>query len=302
MLKRLAALLYANEGKAVDCDAIHQCHHLLKENTGVFSSFRGNSALTIATLLSLSKDRSSRLSDTLTVYGLLKDVGLWASDYLVIAAYQIAAGAEPANYTHIAERTKEFYKGMKSNHWFYTGQDDYIFSAMLGLSDLEVGDGVARMENLYAVLKPGFIFTGNSVQTLTQVLLLGGDTSEVTQRVLSLKNDFRNVGLKMDREYTLPSLGVLALLPNSVDTIVSEVSSAHDFLREQKGLGAFSVTKQELLLYCAALVATKNAEDIKSGVLTATLSTSITNIIIAQQAAMAAAAASSSAAVASSSS
>ena len=54
MTKRLAALLYAQENRTIDCDAIRQCHAIMKQNTGVFSSFRGNMSLCIAALLSLS--------------------------------------------------------------------------------------------------------------------------------------------------------------------------------------------------------------------------------------------------------
>lgn len=60
-------------------------------------------------------------------------------------------------------------------------------------------------------------------------------------------------------------------------------------------------TTQELLLFTAALVAGEYARSVKDGILTAALSTSITNIIIAQEAAMIAAISASTAAAASSS-
>lgn len=300
LLKRLAALLYTAEDKVIDCDAIRESYELIKQNTGLFSAFRGNSAMSIATLLSLSSDKDVRLSDTLTVYDMMKEARFRASDYLVVAAYQIATNIESSKYSQTVERAKAFYHGMKGEHRFLTGQDDYIFAAMLGLSDVDIKIGVARMEELYDDLKPEFL-SGNGVQALTQVLVLGNETAELGTRVLSLRDAFYQRSIRLDKEYTLSTLGVLSLLPADINTIVHDVTEAYEFLRTQKGFGKWGVSKQELLLLSAALVAYGNVDDMKSGILTTTISTSITNIIIAQQTAIAVAVASSAAAASSAS-
>lgn len=301
MPKRLAALLYAVEDKDIDCDAIRESHEFIKRNTGLFSAFRGNSAISIATLLSLSEDRESRFSDTLTVYDMMKNEGFRASDYLVVAAYQIAAHAQKDKFAKVVERAKEFYDGMKEEHRFLTGRDDYIFAAMLGLSDVELETGLVRMEQFYIALKPKF-FSGNGLQALAQVLVLGGETEKAVPRVLALSEAFRRQRIRLDKENTLSSLGVLSLLPADIDTIACDVIGVYEFLRTQKGFGSWTITKQELLLFSSAIVAFKNVDDAKNGLLTTAISTSLTNIIIAQQTAIAAAAASSAAAAASSSS
>ena len=74
LTKRLAALLYALEGRTVDCVAIRQCLVLIKQNTGAFSNFRGKMALCVAALLSLSPNPQEVFSETLKVYDLLKGV------------------------------------------------------------------------------------------------------------------------------------------------------------------------------------------------------------------------------------
>lgn len=301
MMHRLAALLYAGENKTADGEAIRQSHDLMKQNTNLFSVFRGNSAISIAAMLSLTTDQESKLSDTLHVYDLMKQIKFRTSDFLAVAAYQIAAQAAPDQFQYTVERAKAFYDQMKAKHRFLTGQDDYIFAAMLALSDLDVESGVARMEQLYRELKPEFS-PGNSVQALTQVLVLGDGNPESSARVLALQEAFRKRSIRLDKTYTLSSLGVLSLLPVHQDTLVDQVQETFDWLRDQKGFGAWSITKQELLLFSSALVAVQHVENLRSGVLTTTLSTSITNIIIAQQAAMASAAAASAAAAASSSS
>lgn len=285
LIKRLAALLYAAEGKTADCEAIRECHNLIKENTGVFSIFRGNLSICVAAMLSLETGRERLFQNTLEVYGMMKESGFRASDYLAIAAFQVAVHSPEAEYRQVIARSKAFYQGMKSHHWFYTSQDDYIFSVLLGLSDIDSGSGAEHIERLFKRLKPEF-WSGNAVQALAQILVLSGDPDKTAERVLLLRDAFRQRGLRLDREYTLSSLGVLALLPAETDNIVSAVSDAYETLRAQRGFGAWSVSKQELLLLSAGLVAFSYAGDIKNGLLSANLSTNIASIIIAQQTAI----------------
>jgi hypothetical protein len=230
----------------------------------------------------------------------LKKEHFMASDFLAVAAYQIAAHADFSDYTRIAERARAFYEGMKKQHFILTGQDDTIFAAMLGLSDVDVPTGLSRMEQLYIDLKPEFL-SGTGVQALTQVLVLSGKSAEAETRVLALRDSFRANGVRLDKIYTLSSLGVLSLLPEDIGTIAGDVSDAYAYLRTQKGFGSWTVTKQELLLLSAGLVAFDYADQAKKGIIGTAISTSIANIIIAQQTAIAAAAASSAAAGAASS-
>ena len=299
MTKWLAALFYALEGQPVDCDAIQGAYTRIKETSGIFSAFRGNMALSLSALLALSGNQETLFSDVLRVYEMLKKTKLRNSDFLVVAAYQIAAHGNAGQYPQIVARTRTFFDGMKAKHWFLTGEDDYIFAAMLGLSAMDVSGGLARMEQIFSRLKPEFR-DGNSVQTLAQVLVLGESTDDTLNRLLSLRGTLKEQRLRLDKTYTLPSLGVLALLPADTETIVRDIGEAQSFLRTQKGFGRFSVDTQTLPLFSASIVAHAYAENLKDDVLTASLATSILNIIIAQETAMIAAICASSAAAAAS--
>jgi len=301
MTKRLAALLYAQEGKPIDCEAIRACHSMMKENIGVFSRFRGNMALCIASLLSLKDDPQALFNKSVEVYKLLKQAKFFPSDFLVVAAFQIAAQAEEKDYADVVVRSRALYEGMKAKHFFYTGQDDYIFSAMLGIAGLDPEGATTRIETLFTQMKGEFFFK-NSVQSLAQVLVLGNSDDAAENRVFKLRDAFRAEKIRLDRSYTLPMLGILALLSEDMEAVVRDVDEAKALLRNEKGFGLLSMTTQELLLYAASLVAGEYAENMKEGVITATISTSITNIIIAQQAAMMAAMTASHAAASSSSS
>lgn len=288
LAKQLAAMLYTLENKPMDCNAIKQCHTLIKDSTGVFSTFRGDMSLCVSAMLSLQDSPDQLFADTLTVYDLLKTAKFRASDYLTVAAFLIASSEDHQNYQRTVERAKVFYDEMKKSHWFITGEDDYIFAVMLGLSDIDTISGTERIEQLYLRLKPEFNSRagGNAVQALSQVLALGGTSDEALDHIFTLRNALRNQKIKLDKMYTLPVLGVLALLPIDGDILANDILEAQAYLRAQKGFGPLSITTQELLLFSTAIVTSVYAEEIKNDIVTASITTSIISIIIALQTAI----------------
>ena len=117
----------------------------------MFSSFRGN--VSFAAQLALSDAPEERLRHTLDVHDLLKDAKFRSSPYLPVAAYQIAAHSTKDQFAEVVARAKSWYAAMKSNHPYLTGQDDYIYAAMLALTDIEIEAGTVRMEQFYTALK-----------------------------------------------------------------------------------------------------------------------------------------------------
>jgi len=287
MAKRLAALVCTMAGQQIDLAAIKDCHSLIKSETGIFSSFRGNLSIYMAAALSLHPQPSALLADVMRVYDLLKQQGFWGGDFLAAAAYEIAVGSGKGGHEKTAQRTRAFYDEMKANHRFHIGSGDYIFAAMLALSDIDPHAGALKMKNLFRQLKSEFsIFVGaKSVLHLAQMLVLGGSTDECVQRLLKLNRSLRKQKIRLDKAYTLPSLGVLGILDAEPGELTENLASARDYLRGQKGFGSFSVMNAEILLYAAAFTAGAYAEG-SSGIVKANAATSVTNMIIAQQVAV----------------
>jgi hypothetical protein len=281
--KRLAALLYALEDKVIDCDAIRKSHNLIKEKKGLFSMFGGNMSLFIAAMLSLDDGYQGRLDDVSQVYDLLKAEKFRASDYLVVAAYLIVANTDEGNYQRTVLRARLFYEGMKQNNRWRIGQDDYVFAVMLGLSDIDDITGVSRVHELYERLKPEFKkASANSVQSLAHVLTLGGKPDEALGQLLLLRDSLQSRKVNLDRTYTLPALGAISLLPIDGNILVEDLRQAHSFLRGKKGLGSFSITSQELLLFISALISSVYAKESDDDLVNST-PFSVVNIIVAHQ-------------------
>ena len=115
ILRRLASLLYVVENKSMNPDAIQRNLDLMKQYTKRFSAFRGPSSFHLAAMLSLTTDELTRLQQTLQVHDLMKEIKFRNSDYLVMAAYQIAAQVQPEQYQVNVERAKSFYDRMKKS-------------------------------------------------------------------------------------------------------------------------------------------------------------------------------------------
>jgi len=207
-------------------------------------------ALCIAAMLSLKENREELFARTAAVYEAMKKVKFKASDYLAVAAYEIASQSEKPD-EHVT-RAREFFDGMKANSsWFRVGEDDYIYAPMLGLTDIDVKIGTDRVAQLYQRFQSEFR-SKNCVQALAQVLVLNGDCDMVAGRVLALRDALQTRKIRLAQAYTLPSLGVLALIPVDTETLAQEIDEAQIFLKTQKDFGSLSVSKQELQLLAAA--------------------------------------------------
>ncbi|MBN1775551.1 MAG: DUF4003 family protein [Clostridiales bacterium] len=254
ILKRLIAMIYAVNDRTMNDAAIRESMRMVKKYTSPFSYFRGYMILAVSAMLSLEKDQKNILEKALKVYEMMKSEKFWASPFLVIAACQIAIESGEEDIAAIVTRARAFYKGMRSRHFLITGSRDYITVALLAISGIDVQSGLLRLEEMHKAIKPKVRYSHGS-QAIAQVLLMGNGNEGNTERVLSLRDAFRQRKLRLDRDYAYPLLGLLALLGADADTLADEVIEAFKYMRKQKGFGAWSVNKLEVILFASAFVA-----------------------------------------------
>jgi hypothetical protein len=280
--RRTAALLYAVKGKTINRTAIEDSYAVLKKATSSISSFRQHAPLCVAAMLSLETDPKGTLDRALAVYGMLRDIKFRSSSFLAIAALQIATGAKPKDHQTAVARMRSFYDRMKEKNWLHTGADDYILAAMFALSGADEGSAVDSIEELYQRLRREFRSKGG-VLALAQVLVIGGQTApSAAERVLALRDALKAKKIRLDRSSSIPSLGILSQLPVDADKVAQEIKDAETFLRAQEGMG----TPKEIQLYAAAIVSSMYPQDAERGLISASVSTSMINILISLQIAM----------------
>lgn len=297
----LCASIFTEKGMEVDIDKLSRCRDLLKQKTGIFSNFRGISKLMISSFLALDEHPEQKIDHALRVYDLLKEE-FYTSTYLPVAALMMTDFARPEDDERIARRGRQLYQMMKQEHPFLTSREDSIFSVLLALSDLSNEQIIAEMERCYKILKPEF-FSGNAVQSLSHVLTLGeASATDKCRRTINLFEVLKNRGCRYGTSYELPALGVLALLDADIDTLANDIAEVNEFLRSQKGFGAFGIGAKQRLMYAGMLVGQEFIGNSGQPAMNMAAAGSAISLVIAQQAAMCAAIAASSSAASSASS
>jgi len=295
----VCASIWTDKGLTANIEKMKTCRNLLKSNTGIFSDFRGTGELAIVAKLAVDDYPEEKMKKALEVHAAFKE-HFWASQYLPLASVIVAEMAESFRYKELAARTKHIYELMKAEHPFLTSAEDSVFATLLAFSDMTDNQVVDEMERCYQILKQNF-FSANAVQSLNHVLALGEGTAEQKcQKVLDIFLRLKMKGYKYGTEYELATLGVLALLPIEVDTIVNEMIEVDQFLSNQKGYGFFGYGKRQRLMHAAMILSSSYIDEKDSQKMGTVAISGTIAMIAAQQAAMCAAIAASTAASASS--
>lgn len=299
----LCASIFAEKNQLVDINQLTMCRKLVKENTSIFSNFRGIPLMATVSMLAQNPNPQMRFERIQKIYGMLKKE-FFGSEYLTIAASVISDdesnGRSETEDEKIVQKTRAIYNEMKHAHPFHTSGEDSTFAAMLALSELSVEQISVEMERCYGILKPNFL-SGNAVQALSHVLTLGEGSAETkSQKVMDIYETLKSKGHKYGTSYELATLGVLALLDVDVETLTQDMIEVDRYLKTQKGFGAFGIGAKQRLMYAGILTMMDYVEDTKV-MHTASLQ-SVVTLVIAQQVAICAAAAASSAAASSASS
>lgn len=294
----LCAALFTSKGIVANEQRLRECNGLLKQNTGIFSSFRGISKMATVAALALSENPADKLEKLLFVFDKLKEV-FWGSAYLTVAAAAITDFAEVSQYEAITKRTRIIYNHMKEAHPFLTSGEDSAFAALLALSGLNDQMVGQEMERCYQILKEHF-WSKNAVQSLSHVLALGNEAAEPKcERVIRLYQSLKEKGYKYGTAYELPTLGTLALTGADIRQLSQDIMEADGCLKTQKGFGAFGVGAKQRLMYAGMLVM-NDAVPYTQTMEIAALN-GIVSLVIAQQAAICSAMAASAAAASASS-
>lgn len=293
------ASVFMNNDTVPDENRLKEAGQLIKKNTGVFSSFRGNAKLPLVSMLAVSDRPQEKMGKIQAAHQALKNQ-FYSSEYLALVSAMLADMIEEGRYEQIAERGKSIYKRMKEEHPFLTSGEDSVFAVLLALSDRGEEELVSDMETCYKNLKKDFP-SGNARQSLSHVLTFSGlEAGEKCGRVCGIYDGLKNAGARYGMNYELATLGSLALLPVGVEIIVNEMLEVNQFLGTQKGYGMLGIDKKTRLMHASMIVSklhNENSSGTEAAALTGTLS-----FVAAQQAAMCAVIAATTASAAASSS
>lgn len=290
----VCAEIFTEKRQKAQEEKLNDCRRILKENTGVFSNFRGITKAVMISMMAVDSNPEEKLRRSLSVYALLKEY-FFTSQYLPVASMAISSMAPESRYEKLSARTRKIYEAMRSEHPFLTNSQDCIYAALLALSPRTDEKIIEETEKCYDILR-GKFFSSNAVQSLSHILaFLDGTAEEKCSRTLELYDRLKLNGCRYGTNFELPTLGVAAMLPGEIKDIAKDIAEANEFLSRKKGFGFFSIGAKQRLMYAGMIVTSDIIEKNNITAQSAAVG-GIVALVAAQQAAICAAVAASAAA------
>lgn len=276
---------FLNRGIIADVVKLEKCKKILKENTGVFSNFRGYVEVPMVIQLAIADTPEDKMRKTLKVYETLKQE-FWSSEYLVLTAAIMAEMVSEDKAMQMTKKARNIYNKMKKDHPFLTAGEDNVYAVLMAISEKSDEILMEEMEVCYKKLKERFS-ASNQVQTLSHVLSIPeGSVEEKCNKVVSLYDALRDAQVNYGKYHELVVLASLAMLPVEQSVLVEDIKEVDAFLAQQKGYGFFSLDKKTRLMHAAMIV---SCDYIKNDMTDVAVMTGALAVVAAQEAAMCAA-------------
>ena len=249
-----AAALTKKDSK-ISAEKLKECGAILKENTSIFSVFRGNIRLLMISLMAIDEDPKKRLDKTMKAYACLKN-HFMSSDHLSLAAIFLADMADEYRFDELASRTRRIYNEMRSQHPMLTSSEDISYAAMLSFTNHSEQRIADEAERCYVKLKAIFK-VASSAQSVSQVFTVFDESAdEKCQAIKDMYDELKSKGFKFGKYYELANLAVLAMMKKDRPDIVDDIIDAQSYLAGCKGYSTFwGFTKTVRLAHAAMLVA-----------------------------------------------
>ncbi|MCM1988968.1 DUF4003 family protein [Oceanirhabdus seepicola] len=298
--QHFAALTYILKNKEFEKEKIDDMKKVIKENTGVFSSYRGNTMFILSMLLCSEYDNPNEKFIKMMDYDKkLKAEGFKNNTYLPIANYALLLTCEEDLIDSRIKKAYEIYCEMKKNHPWLTSGDDYPLCVLLANSDKPIDTNIKNIEDCYKLLNEEGFSKGNGLQFLSHILSIGDEyNSEKVQRCKKIFDSLKENKLRIYSSY-YAALGLITLISKDNNEVIQDLIDVAEYLnglKKYKWLG-----KGMNVLIASAIVSTEYIEDKtnQKDLIATTLGITVEALIAAQTAAMVATAAASTAAVSS---
>lgn len=282
-----AGLIYTEADKEADVDRLAACRKILKNSTGVFSTFRKTVELALLSKMALSENPEKYLSDVKTVYEKVRDGKIMDNSYMILSSILICDQGKQDSADEIIARYNEIMKRMNKEHPVLTTSEDISYAMLLALSGRDIDAIISDMEECSNYLKKTCKMKAdsNSIQGLSEVLALtDGDIKAKCDKVFTIFNTFADRKADFGTKYELSALGALTDIHIDTDALVDEIIEVEGFLKESKGFQKSSMDREKRLMFATLLVAQNYRQE--SSVISNSLISSTLEIIKTNQVSM----------------
>lgn len=263
MIKYSCALSLAIKNQYTNKEKIEENLKIIKDNTGIFSSFRGHSMYYIATLLSTKINVEGDFREILNIFQLLKDKKFWSDTYLPFVAITLYENKDKIDMYTCINNMKYVYEFMKKHHPFLTSTDDYCRIALIAINSKNLDKDLNYIEECYEKLSANGFYKSNNLQSLSHIMCFDKDRNdESINKIIRLKDKLSKQNCKLDG-YAYPLIGAISLLDCNEDIVVNQIKNVSEELKEVKGFGNWELGKNNRNMISAAIVASAYADCLK---------------------------------------
>ena len=263
-LSILCAALIGLRNREADPKKMRKSLEIVRENTGVFSSFRGSLRMPIITKMSLTGDSKDFLYVVQKNYNALSGHKWMGNIYQILASMIMYEYVERKEVNAMVSSTKAIYAKMKKTHPFYTSQEDCTFAALLAMTDRNEDEMLADIEKMYKILKERFKYNRNATLALAHVLYLNNDDIDTKcKKVIDIYDALKDKGVKFTTTYEFVTLGVITNLDVDIETIASDIYEVNLFLKKDKAFGMLGVGRSERHMYACMGAVSLHMENIE---------------------------------------
>lgn len=262
MMQYSIALSSSIKNQDINIEKIEEAGKIIKENTGIFSNFRGHSMFYLASILSNKTEPINELKSILNIYDKLKENKFHNDAYLPFVAIIINENKNKISIDECIRKTKYVYDYMKKHHPFLTSSDDYCRAALIAIHSKDLDNDLEYIEESYQKLNDKGFFKSNNLQSLSHIMTFDKYKSDETiNKVVRIKELLEINDCKVDG-YVYSLIGAVSLIDCDEKTIVEQIKIVSDKLKEVKGFGAFSLGKSNRNMISVALVASCYSDSI----------------------------------------
>lgn len=239
LINHFSSLLFTHKNTSIPFEKVRSIRKYIKATTSRISPFRGEFLYILSLLIAKEEDEKEIIENMYLNMELLKDNGFKEGEDLALSAYVLAKYHKSGDINNVIYRMKEVFNLLKRKYENITNEDDYLISALWALNEIDIESIEEFIENIFNEMKDINIKSKNSIQGLTNSIILKGSSGNM-YKTLELMIQMEKNNIKIAQQF-LPLLGVLTNkdIRNS-SKIIKEVT---DKLKEEESEYEYYIDK-----------------------------------------------------------
>lgn len=255
------ALKYTVKGKLIEHKKVNKGLKLIRENTSIFSDFRGNSSVSTAIVLSFQQNPKISLEHIIDIHKKLRKKKFYSSDSLALTAITIFENKEKINIDECIDKVKIIHEFIRQSNSSLTAIDDYRIACEIAINSKDISKSLIDMQNSYEYLVENGFNKNSTIQSLAYILAQS-NKRRIWDSCTNIKKELDRNKFKL-HEYGYPLIGVIALLEtDDIKSIINESKNTSKKLKEYKGYGDFVLVDKYRNMVAIIIVISKYIEGI----------------------------------------